>query len=107
MNMQAGWLDDITNWLGDQIEAVWHSFMQLCYDFLLVIVETVGDAFATAIESIPTPAFLVNGMGAMFNQLDPAVLYFVGQFRMPEGLLILSAGLSFRLLRKLFTLGQW
>jgi hypothetical protein len=105
--MQAGWLDDITGWFKRQFEAIWNAILQFFTDAFSWVLESVLDIFADIVEAIPVPDFLSNGLGTMFGNLDPAVLYFVGLFRIPEGLAILGAGVGFRLLRKLFTLGQW
>ena len=105
--MQAGWLDDLTNWLKDQLEAIWSALLQLIADVFWWIVETTLGLFASIIEAIPVPSFLTNGLDGLFSGLDPAVLYFVGLFRIPEGLTMLGVAVVFRLTRKLLTLGQW
>jgi hydrogenase-4 membrane subunit HyfE len=105
--MRAGWLDEITAWFKRQFEALWNALIQFFQDAFAWVLEGVLELFATAIEAIPVPSFLENGLGTLFANLDPSVLYFVGLFRIPEGLTILAAGVGFRLLRKLFTLGQW
>lgn len=102
-----GWLTRFTEWLKELFQDMWFAFMQWFVDSVIYVVEVVGDLFASAIEAIPVPDFLTSGLGTLFANLDPAVLYFVGLFRIPEGMAILGAGVAFRLLRKLFTLGQW
>lgn len=105
--LQAGPLDDITNWLKRQWEAMWAAIWQLIQDAFYWCVEGVMDVFATIIEAIPVPEFLQNGLGGMFSFLPAEILYFVGLFRIPEGLLMVGTGVAFRLLRKLLTVGQW
>lgn len=104
---QAGWLDDITNWLGQQLTKLWDALLQLVGDAFLWVLDQVLNAFSLIIEAIPVPEFLQHGLGGLFSGLPPDLLYFVGLFRIPEGLLILAAGVAFNLTRKLLTLGQW
>lgn len=106
-SMRAGWLDDITGWFRRQFEAIWDAILQLVGDAILLVVDTVLGLFAALVEAIPVPGFLQSGLGGMFAQIDPGVLYFVGVLKVPEGLALIAAGVTFRLLRKLFTLGQW
>lgn len=104
---QVGWLDDLTAWIMRQLEALWNGFLEWTQDaFAWALEQTLG-VFASIVESFPVPDFLERGLGPLFANLDPGVLYFVGLFNIPEGLLMLGVGVGFNLLRKLFTLGQW
>lgn len=105
--MQAGWLDDLTNWLRETLEGLLAALLEALQSFALFVVEMVMQVFATIVEAIPVPDFLANGLGGMFSFLPPEILYFVDLFNIPEGLALVGAGVAFRLLRKLLTLGQW
>ena len=107
INPQAGWLTDVTAWLKRQIEELWKDFLEWTQDAFAWLLENVLDVFADIVLALPVPAFLQYGLGGLFAGLDPSVLYFVGLFRIPEGLMMLAAGVGFNLVRKLFTLGQW
>jgi hypothetical protein len=106
--MQAGWLDDITNWLREQLEKLWNSFVELMGDFAVWMVDAVLDLFATIIEAIPVPDFIANySICALLANAGPTVAWALDTFKIAEGLGLLAAGFGFRMLRKLLTLFQW
>lgn len=107
INPQVGWLDDLTAWIKRQLEALWNAFLEWTEDAFAWTLESIMGVFADIVEALPVPDFLQQGLGVLFANLDPGILYFVGQFRIPEGLAMLGIGVGFNLLRKLFTLGQW
>lgn len=101
------WLKELTDWIARQLTALWDAFVEFIGDTLLALVELVLETFARLVEALPVPGFLEVGLGQVFGNLSPAILYYVGVFRIGEGLLVLAGGVAFRLLRKLLTLGQW
>lgn len=106
--MSAGPLRDLTDWLQEQVQAIWDAFVEFIGDTLLNAVEMLLALFATLIEAIPMPEFVSQyGLGALLANLPPGVQWFLVQMKIPQGLAILAAGIAFRLLRKLITLGQW
>ena len=101
-------------WLAD----TWDGFIDWIYDILRIIFTFIRDLFLDIFElildgvvylfqSIEPPQFLTNGLGDLFNSLHPDILYFLSMSGLDSGLAIYGAGVSFRMLRKLFTLGQW
>lgn len=106
--MQAGWLSDFTDWLIEQIEAVWDAVVEFCHDMLIFAVEAVVEFALALVNMIPVPDFIQGmSMGAMLSGLPPGVLWFMGVLRFSECMAILGAGVAFRLIRKAITLGQW
>ncbi|MDH5829713.1 phage coat protein [Luteimonas sp. M1R5S18] len=106
--MQAGWLDDLTNWLRDTLGGLWDDFVEFMGDLLISALEALCDFFASLIESIPVPDFITQySLDGLVSQLPPNVLWFLGVIRFPECIALLGLGVAFRLIRKLFTLGQW
>ncbi len=106
--MRAGWLEDVTNWLRETLLAFWNAFVQFIKDAVVLIIESVLDLFATAVEAIPVPDFIANGsIGQFVSGAGETVLWAASTFKLAEGMALLAAGYTFRLLRKLFTLGQW
>lgn len=105
---QAGWLQDATNWLRDQFKAVWDAFIAFMGDLVLTCVEAVCNFFATVIEAIPVPEWVTSySLNGMLSQAGQEIAWLVGTFKIGECLSIIGLGYAFRLLRKLFTLGQW
>lgn len=108
MNLYAGWLDDLTNWFKDQFKALWDAFVAFMGDLIVQAIESVCDFFATAIESIPVPDFITQySLDSLLGQAGPTIGWLVSTFKIGQCLTIIAAGVTFRLLRKLFTLGQW
>ena len=95
--------DDLITWMLEIFNAVIDFFVELP----IKILDGVLDAIASIFNAIPVPDFLSNGLGVMINGIDPAVIYFLSKSGFVEALAILGVGISFRLTRKLFTLGQW
>ena len=102
------WLTQLTNWLAQLVKDIWQSLVDFLAAYLVNWVSTLCDLFATAIESIPVPDFLTTySMDGLLSQTGPTVTWLVGEFKIGQCLAIIGAGFAFRLLRKLFTLGQW
>ena len=100
----------LSNAYGDLI-AWFKAILQAIFDFFrdigILVLELFLEGLSLLITSIPVPEFLSNGLGSYLNNVDPAILYFLGKSGLTESFALLAAGLTFRLLRKLFTLGQW
>lgn len=102
----------------DWIADTWQGFVDWIFEVLKVIFTFVKDVFLDVFElvlqgvvfiyeSITPPDFLSQGIGVLFSSLHPDIVYFLSQSGLDAGLAVYGAGVSFRLLRKLFTLGQW
>jgi hypothetical protein len=106
--LYSGWLDQITNWLREQLLWLWSALIKLLKDMVVALIEGILDLFATAIEAIPTPQFLTNySLDTLLGNAGPTVGWIMGTFRISDGLGLIAAGYGFRFLRKLFTLFQW
>lgn len=103
------WLSLITNWFFSLFQKAFSALTNFIHDFSLWVVFQVTDAIASAIVAIPMPQFLLNGLDitALYTGMPGMVLYVMSQMHISAAFSIISAGISFRLLRKLFTLGQW
>lgn len=78
-------------------------FKDLFLDIFLGILDAVSSVFT----AIPAPSFLNTGLSSLFSSLDPGVVYFLSQAGLFQGLTIFGSGVAFRIMRKVFTLGQW
>lgn len=84
------------------------DFKLLMFALPLLIFEGITGGITYIINAIPVPSFLASGgLRSVFSALPDSVTYFVWFFGIPEALLIVSAGVVFRLTRKALTLGQW
>jgi len=103
-----GWLTDLTNWIKEQLLWLWNALVTLLNDFQVKFLDSVCGFFASIIESIPVPDFIANySIGSLLANAGPEVAWVVTSLRIGEALLLIAAGYGFRLMRKLFTLGQW
>lgn len=100
------------SWAWDHLVAllkrIWDDFVEFLGDFFIGTMKLFLTAVSAIVNAIPVPSFLANGtLGDYLNGIDPAVLYFLSQSGMAAGMTLIGAGVTFRLTRKLFTLGQW
>ncbi len=98
---------DIWNDFKAWAEGIWNDFTEFFADLPVDIFEALLDGVALVLETIPVPAFITQDLGFYLNGIDPGILYFVQRSGFANAIALLGAGLSFRLLRKLVTLGQW
>src|SRR5690606_29311768 len=106
--IDMGWLNDLTNWLAEQLTKLWEAIETFFTDLLVALVETVLEAFALIVELIPVPDFLTTySLCNLLGMAGPEVGYFLQTFRIGEALGLIAAGYAFRLTRKLVTAGQW
>jgi len=102
------WLQHLTDWIAQQIHHVWDSVVALLHDLIIWVMQGVCDLFASLVEAIGVPDFMTQySLGALLGQLPSGVQWMLVEFRIPEGLALLAAGVAFNLVRKLLTLGQW
>jgi len=94
---------DLTQWF----IALFNAITDFFTDLLVLQLEAFLDGILFLINAIPVPDFLSNGIDALVSAIPPEIHYFLDVSGFDNALALLGAGISFRLLRKLFTLGQW
>lgn len=106
--MTAGWLTDVTNWLKEQIVAVWNAFVEFMGDLFLTWFQHIVDVNLYALSLLPVPDFL-NGqtLGGMLGQAGPTVLWLVDVFQIGPSMAAISAAMVFYVVRRFITLGIW
>lgn len=104
-----GWLSAITDWLVKLVKSIFLAVVEFVGDMVVKVLDLVLGAISALIAAIPVPAFLSSGLnvGGLLSGLPPYALYVIGNLRIAEAFGILAAGVSFYLVRKLVTLGQW
>lgn len=104
-----GWLAAITDWLVKLVKSVFLAVVDFIGDMLVKVLDLVFGAVGGLIAAIPVPSFLTSGLngGGLLTGLPPYALYVIGNLRIGEAFAIIGAGVSFYLVRKLVTLGQW
>lgn len=103
------WLTDITNWLLSLVVSIFSALIDFIHDAALWVFDGILQAFAGVLAAIPVPSFLSDGinLSSYFAGFGPYPLYLLSRLGIANCVAVLMAGISFRLLRKLFTLGQW
>lgn len=86
---------------------IFQDFGEFMQDLFVWCLDTFLTGISALITAIPVPEFLTNGLSYYLTFIDPSILYFLERSGFAEGLALLGAGVTFRLLRKLITLGQW
>jgi hypothetical protein len=96
----------------------WTSFIEWIQTILAALLTWFKDVFLTIFELmmngvvyvfalLTPPDFLTAGMQSVATAIPNDVAYFLSQSGIGAGIAIYGTGVSFYLLRKLFTLGQW
>lgn len=101
------WFANLWQGFVDWLVAIIIIILTWIKDLFLLIFELIIDGLVFIFELLTPPEFLAGGMDVLVTALPPSVTYFLGQSGVAEGIAIYGAGVTFRLLRKLFTLGQW
>lgn len=107
----VNWFSALFAWIGRFFEW-WGGMLKDLFEFLtdipLFMFKGVMEGVLYLINAIPVPEFLTQyRLQVLFDALPDTVTYFVSYFGIPQGLAILGLGVTFRLTRKAFTLGQW
>jgi len=100
--LKQAWAD-LISWL----KAIFSALMDFLIDLPVKLLEAFLDAILFLLNSIPVPDFIAGGIDSFMSAVGNDVLYFVSMSGFDDAMALLGAGLTFRLLRKLFTLGQW
>jgi hypothetical protein len=87
--------------------ALWEDFYNFITEFPAVVLESFLNAISSLFSALSPPDFLANGLSGLVDGLDSSVLYFLNETGFFQGLVIYGSGFTFRILRKIFTLGQW
>ncbi|MCS4233098.1 phage coat protein [Stenotrophomonas sp. BIGb0135] len=106
--MHAGWLGDLGEFLRKQVERLWDAIVLFFKDLVLFAIDQSLELVARVIEMLPVPEFLEqNSLNAMLGKAGPVVGWFVETFQVAECFAMISAAITFRMLRKILTLGKW
>lgn len=101
------WIADTWQGFVDFLQEILVMILTFIRDLALTIFELIMDGVVYMFNSITPPEFLTNDLSTLTNALPTDILYFLNMSGLSAGLAIYGAGVTFRLLRKLFTLGQW
>lgn len=88
-------------------EGLFDDFMEYMNDLPIQILKSVLESVLAIVQSITPPEFLEHSLGDSLGPAMGNIGYFLAQVGMPEAMGILAAGLGFRMLRKVLTLGFW
>ena len=100
-------LADFTAWLLALVTKLFAAVWDFLSDIFVSTLSTVVEAVTSLIASIPVPAWLSGGLSGPFGLLDPGIVYVLTGCGIPQALLIIGGGYLFRVMRKIYTLGQW
>lgn len=101
-------LPDWFGWLGKFGVALFNAAKDLSSDFLLFSLENLLSAVSSLIGLLPVPEFLTAYTPQLLlGSMSGPVLYVLMKLGLPQTLSIIGAGFTFRLTRKLVTIGRW
>lgn len=105
---KIGAFDDLTNWLKDAFTKILKDIFEFFTDLMLEFLDMCLDLVVEIFNAIPVPSFInEHSLAEYVTQLPDSVLFFIGIFRLDEALGFISVALTFRMIRKLVTLGMW
>ncbi|MBB4124867.1 hypothetical protein GGR77_000138 [Xanthomonas translucens] len=106
--MRAGWLGDLTNWLVEQIKAVWTAFMQFMGDLFFEWLSHTLEMATFVFALIPAPEFL-NGsnLQTLFGQGGPTIGWLIATFQIDKCMGVIAGACVFYIVRRFVTLGIW
>lgn len=106
--MQAGWLGDLGEFLRKQVERLWDAIVVFFKDLVLFAIDQMLQLVSLVVEMLPVPEFLEqNSLNVMLGKAGPVVGWFVQTFRVGECFAMISVAITFRMMRKILTLGKW
>lgn len=100
-------LEQFTTWLVSLVRAWFDAIWTFFSDLFIAIVKMVTDVLVWLLQQIPVPSFMSGGLGSLFGDLSPGILWALTAVGLPQGLAIIGAGYVFRLVRKVVTVFQW
>jgi len=102
------WLNKLTTWFLNLVKAIFQALLDLVHDAILWVFEGILNAIAAVLALLPVPEFLQQySFSSLMADMHPMILFAANQMRVVEAFTIIGISVGFRLLRKLFTLGQW
>jgi hypothetical protein len=99
----------VETWNGfiEWIQSILTALLVWFKDVFLTIFELIMNGIVYVFTLLTPPDFLTAGMQSVASSIPNDVAYFLSQSGLGAGIAIYGTGVSFHLLRKLFTLGQW
>lgn len=101
-------LQDLIDWFTETYTELTDFFRELGHDVLYSTLEALFAVIVQIANSIPVPDFLTSyNLNTILGEGGPWVAFVFGNLGFGSCLAVIAAGWAFRLLRKVFTLGQW
>jgi hypothetical protein len=108
MNMQAGWLTDLTKWLWDAIKDFFDAITSFISDLFVVWLEQSLNAILYVLSLLPLPDFMQGqSVGSMLGQAGSTILWFADVFQIGPSLTMIGAAMIFYVIRRVLTVGIW
>lgn len=103
------WLSSLSAWFVDLVKSIFSALLTFVHDAVLWAFDGFLTALAALIAAIPAPSFLSGGLnvGSMLSGMPAFTLFVLNQLNIAACLAVISAGITFRLIRKFTTLFQW
>ena len=101
-------LEKLTNWLREQLLAIWEAFTQFLSDLFLIWLEQQLNMIVWVFSHIPAPEVLKQqSLGSLLGNAGPSVSWAIGIFQIGPSATVISGAMVFYIVRRLFTLGIW
>lgn len=102
------WLQKITNFFVELVTKALAAILQLIFDVLFWLLDGILSAISALLHLIPAPCCVDTGaLTNILSGMPNFAAYVIHHLDISGAFQIIACGVTFYLLRKLFTLGQW
>jgi len=102
------WLTNLSTWLVELVKSIFNTIASLIGDVIVWLLDAILGPIGDLIVSLGTPSFMQSySFGGLLSGFPPFAQFIIYQCNIGPALAVIGAGVSFNLLRKVFTLGQW
>ena len=100
-------LKEFTEWLLGLVSKIFTALWDFVSDAAIAVFDGIVSGFVAVVSAIPVPDWISGGLASVWGGLDSSVMFFASQAGVPQALMIVGTGYTFRFLRKALTLFQW
>jgi hypothetical protein len=102
-------IKQITLWLADTFSAILGFIFTLVGDTFILFLKLILLSISGLVMLIPAPCCIntSGGLTGLLNLLPVVARYFLGMLNLHQFMILIACGFTFRIARKIVTLGQW
>lgn len=91
----------------DFIKGIWADLVEYFNDWSILVLDGLLTAAANLLEEAPPPEFMSRSIGEILGPSFDVIGYFLQMSGINDGLAVIATAITFRISRKILTLGLW